>query len=103
MTCEGKISKSLNLSKGDTEYFNEYFANICSRLSQSKPICMENNVIRRQQSLFLKKKIDLSEVIDVIETLKNEYNTDCYDINTVFVKHLKTIPAGPLSEILMTA
>ena len=59
---------------------------------------MENNVIRQQQSLFL-KKIDLIEVIEIIESFKNKYSTDCYDINTVLVKHLKTILAGPLTEI----
>ena len=42
------------------------------------------------------KKIDL---IEVIESLKNKYSTDWYDINTVLVKHLKTILAGPLTEI----
>ena len=98
MSGKGKNSKSLNLSNGDAEHFNEYFANIGARLTQSKPNCIENNVIRQQQSLFL-KKIDLIEVIEVIESLKNKYSTDCYDINTVLVKHLKTILAGPLTEI----
>ena len=46
---------------------------------------------------FLKKN-DLIEVIEVIESLKNKYSSDCYDINTVLVKHLKTILAGPLTE-----
>ena len=58
---------------------------------------MENNVIRQQQSLLL-KKIVLIEVIEVIEILKNNYSTDCYDTNTVLVKHLKIILAGPLTE-----
>ena len=98
MSSIGKNSKSLNLSNGDAEHFNEYFANIGARLTQSKPNCVENNVTRQQQSLFL-KKIDLTEVIEVIESLKNNYSTDCYDINTVLVKHLKTILAGPLTEI----
>ena len=98
MSGKGKNSKSLNLSNGDAEHFNEYFANIGARLTQSKPNCMEYNVIRQQQLLFL-KKIDLIEVIEVIESLDNKYSTDCYDINTVLVKHLKTILAGPLTEI----
>ena len=98
MSGKGKKSKSLNISNGDAEHFNEYFANIGARLTQSKPNCMENNVIRQQQSLFL-KKIDLIEVIEVIKSLKNKFSTDCYDINTVLVKHLKTILAGPLTEI----
>ena len=42
------------------------------------------------------KKNDLNEVI---ESLKNKYSTDCYDINTVLVKHLKTILAGTLTEM----
>ena len=71
MSGKGKNSKSLNLSNGDAEHFNEYFANIGARLTQSKPNCIENNVIRQQQSLFL-KKIDLVEVIEVIESLKNK-------------------------------
>ena len=54
MSGKGKKSKSLNLSNGDAEHFNEYFADIGARLTQSKPNCMENNVIRQQQSLFLK-------------------------------------------------
>ena len=98
MSGKEKNSNSLNLSNGDAEHFNEYFANISARLTQSKPNCMEINVIRQQQSLFL-KKIDLIEVIEVIKSLQNIYSTDCYDINTVLVKHLKTILAGPLAEI----
>ena len=42
------------------------------------------------------KKIDLNEVI---ESLKNTYSTDCYDVNTVLVKHLKIILAGTLTEM----
>ena len=57
MRDKGKNSKSFNLSKGEAEHFNEYFANIGARLSQSKPNCMKNNVIRQEQSLFLKKKL----------------------------------------------
>ena len=65
MSGKGKNSKSLNLSNGDAlnlsngdaEHFNEYFAKIGARLIQSKPNCMENNVTRQQQSLFLKKKL----------------------------------------------
>ena len=71
MSGKGKNSKSLNLSNRDAEHFNEYFANIGARLTQSKPNCIENNVIRQQQSLFLKKN-DLIEVIKVIENLKNK-------------------------------
>ena len=41
---KGKNSKSFNLSYGDAENFNENFANIGARLTQSKPNCMENNV-----------------------------------------------------------
>ena len=67
LSGKGKKSKSLNLSNGDAEHFNEYFANIGARLTQSKPNCMENNVIRQQHLLFL-KKIDLIEVIEVIES-----------------------------------
>ena len=52
---KGKNSKSFNISYGDAENFNEYFANIGARLTQSKPNCMENNVMRQQQPLFLKK------------------------------------------------
>ena len=56
MRGKGKNSKSLNLSKGDAEHFNEYFANIGAGLSQSKPNCIENKVIRQQQSICLKKE-----------------------------------------------
>ena len=98
MSGKGKNSKSFNLSNEDAEHFNEYFANICAEVTQSKPNCMENNVIRQQQSLFL-KKIGSIEVIEVIESLKNKYSTDCYDVNTVLVKHLRTILAGPLIEM----
>ena len=49
--------------------------------------------------VFFFLKIDLIEVIEVIESLKNKDSTDCYDINTVLVKHLKIILAGPLTEI----
>ena len=93
-----KNSKSLNLSKGDAEHFNGYFANTGARLTQSKPNCMENNVIGQQQSLCL-KKIDLIEFIEVIESFKNKYSTYCYDVNTVFVKQLKTLLAGPMTEV----
>ena len=48
--------------------------------------------------MFLKKN-GLIEVIEVIESLKNKYSTNCYDVNTVLVKHLKTIQAGPLIEM----
>ena len=57
MRGKKKSSKSLILQKGDAEHFNDYFANIGARLSQSKPNCMENIVICQQQSLFLKKKL----------------------------------------------
>ena len=87
MSGKGKKSKSLNLSNGDAEHFNEYFANIGARLTQSKPNCIENNVIRQQQSLFY------------VSSNINKYSTDFYDINTVLVNHLKTILAGPLTEI----
>ena len=33
MSGKGKKSKSLNLSNGDAEHFNEYFANIGARLT----------------------------------------------------------------------
>ena len=75
MSGKGKNSKSFNLSMGDAEQVNEYFANIGAKFTQSKPNCMENNVIRQQQSLF-SKNIDLIEVIEVIESLKNKYSTD---------------------------
>ena len=57
MGGKGENSKSLNLSNGDAEHFKEYFANIGARLTQSKPNCIENNLIRQQQSLFLKNKM----------------------------------------------
>ena len=72
----GRGKNSFNLSEGDAEHFNKDFANIGARFTQNKPNCMENNVIRQQQSLFL-KKIDLIEVIEVIKSLKNKYSTDC--------------------------
>ena len=56
MSGKGKNSKSFNLSNGDAEHFNEYFANIGARFTQSKPNCMENNVISQQQLLFFEKK-----------------------------------------------
>ena len=48
MSGKRKNSKSLNLSNGDAEHFNEYFAYIGARLTQSKANCMENNVIPQQ-------------------------------------------------------
>ena len=56
---------------------------------------MENNVILQQPSLFLKKKNDSTEGIEVIEKLKIKYSIDCYDINTVLIKHLKNMLEGP--------
>ena len=47
MSGKGKNFKSFNLSNEDAEHFNEYFANIGSEVTQSKPNCMENNVIRQ--------------------------------------------------------
>ena len=70
-----KNSKLFILSNEDAEHFNEIFPNIGARHSQSKLTCLESNVIRQQQSLFLKEN-DLNEVIEVIESLQKKYSTD---------------------------
>ena len=68
------------------------------RQTFTKQTKLHRKIFYTSAAIVVFEKKDLIEDTEVIEILKNKYCTDCYDINTVFVKHLQTILAGTSTE-----